>query len=398
LRSPSKPRRRANAVLRDPLEQEVSPLELLFDLVFVLGVSQLTRHLVMRPTWRGAAETVVLYLPVFAVWAYTSWAATLYSPSHPGARRMLIAVMAAGLFMNASLTRAFSDSAWVFVVAFLGIQLGRTAWMLTTGLDPVNHDHFVRTLVWLMATAPLWIVGAAVPAQPRLAVWGVAATIDLSGVLLAHPLIHRRLRSGRVEFGGEHLMERFRLFLLIALGETIVTPGSALAAAPIRITTLASGTLALAATLCLWWLYFRGEPIAQTHVASTEDRVYAVWMGANGLLLLIAGLIVLAAGNARVVDDPSRHTSVALVLMLFGGPAMFLVARAWYQWIVVGAAPRGQLVTIGVLVATGAAAARTVPALVAALAVVAVLSGLVILEHLKSLPRPPGIRWPLLRP
>jgi low temperature requirement protein LtrA len=53
----------ANRILRDPVEQEVSPLELLFDLVFVLGVSQLTQHLVARPTLRGAAETFVLYVP-----------------------------------------------------------------------------------------------------------------------------------------------------------------------------------------------------------------------------------------------------------------------------------------------------------------------------------------------
>lgn len=112
----------AGSVLRDPEEQEVSPLELLFDLVFVLGVSQLTRHLVVRHTWRGAAEALVLYLPVFAVWAYTSWAATLYSPRHRGAPWMMVAVMAAGLFMNASLTRAFADSEWVFVLAFLAIQ------------------------------------------------------------------------------------------------------------------------------------------------------------------------------------------------------------------------------------------------------------------------------------
>ena len=92
-----------------------------------------------------------------------------------------------------------------------------------------------------------------------------------------------------------------------------------------------SGTLALAVTLCLWWLYFRGELIAQRHVAATEDRIYAVRIGANGLLLMIAGLIVLAAGNALVVDRPSREASLALVLMLFGGPAVFLVARIWYQ-------------------------------------------------------------------
>ena len=84
-------------ILRDPLEQEVAPLELLFDLVFVLGVSQLTRHLSARPSWRGAAETFDLYIPMFAVWAYTSWAATLYSLNHPRARWMVVAVMIVGM-------------------------------------------------------------------------------------------------------------------------------------------------------------------------------------------------------------------------------------------------------------------------------------------------------------
>ena len=73
--------------------------------MLVLGVSQLMRYLVAAPTWRGAAETSVLYMPMFAVWAYTSWAATLYSLNHQRARRVVIAVLVVGLFMNASLTR-----------------------------------------------------------------------------------------------------------------------------------------------------------------------------------------------------------------------------------------------------------------------------------------------------
>jgi len=137
---------------------------------------------------------------------------------------MVIAVMVAGLFMNASLTRAFGDAAWVFVATLLGIQLGRTAWMLTTRLDPINHEHFVRTLVWLAATAPLWIIGAAVSADIRVAVWGAAAAFDLTGTWLAHPLPQRRLRSRRLEFGGAHLIERCRLFLLIA-GDAGRRPG-----------------------------------------------------------------------------------------------------------------------------------------------------------------------------
>ena len=372
-----------NPMLRDPAEQKVSPLELLFDLVFVLGVAELTRHLVARPTWRGAAETIVLYLPMFAVWMYTSWAGTLYSLDHPRARRMVIAVMVAALFMNASLTRAFDDAAWVFVATLLAIQLGRTVWMLTTGLDPINHEHFARTLVWLAATAPLWIVGAAVSADLRLAVWAAAAAIDLAGTWLAHPLVHRRLRSHRLEFGGEHLMERCRLFLLIALGETVVTPGAALTTAPIRVTTLATGTLAIAGTLCLWWLYFRAEPIALRHVSGTEDVVYASRMAANGLLVIIAGLIALAAGNGLVIDHPTRNATVAVGLMLFGGPTLFLLAQAWYLRLVFGTAPRPQLVTI-VALAIGCAAALAVSELVVALVVVAVLAGLVTVEHVKK--------------
>lgn len=372
-----------NPILRDPAEQEVSPLELLFDLVFVLGVAQLTRHLVARPTWRGAAETLVLYLPIFAVWFYTSWAATLYSLSHPRARRMMIAVMIAGLFLNASLTRAFSDAAWVFVIGLLVIQIGRTAWMLTTHLDPINHDHFRRTLVWLAATAPLWIAGAALGAQDRLAVWGAAAAIDLAGTWLAHPMPHRRLRSERLEFGGEHLMERCRLFLLIALGETVVTPGTALASAPIRATSLLSGASAIGGTLCLWWLYFRAEPIALRHVSHTEDRVYASRMAGNGLLVMIAGLIALAAGNALVIDHPTRDATLALALLLFGGPTLFLLTQAWYLRLVFGAAPRSHLLAIAALAAV-IAAALPAPTLVAGIGVVAVLSALVAVEHLKT--------------
>jgi low temperature requirement protein LtrA len=203
----------------------------------------------------------------------------------------------------------------------------------------------------------------------------------VTGIWLAHPLLRRRRRPERAEFSGEHFIERCRLFLLIALGETVVTPGAALASAPIRITTLASGTLALAGTLCLWWLYFHAEPLALRHVADTEDRVHASRIGANGLLCMIAGLIVLAAGNALVIDHPSRQTTLALTLMLFAGPAMFLAARAWYQRTVFGAGAQPQAVTIGAL-AAAASAALVAPALAASVAVVAILAGLVLVEHL----------------
>lgn len=74
------------------------------------------------------------------------------------------------------------------MASFLAIQLGRTGWMLTTRVEPRYHDHFRRTLLRLAATARLWIIGAIVPAAIRVAVWGAAAAIDLTGTWLAHPV------------------------------------------------------------------------------------------------------------------------------------------------------------------------------------------------------------------
>jgi low temperature requirement protein LtrA len=80
-----------------------------------------------------------------------------------------------------------------------------------------------------MATTPLWIVGAASPAD-RLGWWATAAGLDIVGAWLAHPVPGRRLRSEHVAFPGAHMLERCRLFLIIALGETVLTTGTAVAA------------------------------------------------------------------------------------------------------------------------------------------------------------------------
>ena len=76
-------------------------LELFFDLAFVFAVSQLTRYLALHLSWRGLIETVVLLVPVFAVWSYTSWAAILADSAGVATRSMLVVVMLLGLFMNA---------------------------------------------------------------------------------------------------------------------------------------------------------------------------------------------------------------------------------------------------------------------------------------------------------
>lgn len=84
-------------------KEEVSPLELFFDLVFVFALSQLSHHLLDNLTWRGVTETLVLLVAVFTVWSYTSFEATLLQVSQTQTRWVMLAVMLLGLFMNSSL-------------------------------------------------------------------------------------------------------------------------------------------------------------------------------------------------------------------------------------------------------------------------------------------------------
>lgn len=171
----------------------VTPLELFFDLVFVFAVSQLSHHLLEHLTWRGAAETLVLLLAVFAVWFSTGWQATVLGADRPGTRGMLLTVILLGLFMNAAVTAAFTGPGWAFALPLLLVQLGHTGWTFVSVPNVVYRDHSLRTLLWLLATVPLRLVGAAVGPGARLGWWALAGGLDLVGRWLAHPVPGRWL-------------------------------------------------------------------------------------------------------------------------------------------------------------------------------------------------------------
>ena len=360
---------------------EVTPLELFFDLVFVFAVAQLSHHLLEHLSWRGAAETLVMLLAIFAVWFYTRWAATMIPADQSRTLWMVLAVMLLGLFMNASVTGAFTTSGWAFVVPFLLTQLGRTFWTIVNAPDPVFRDHFFRTLLWLIATSPLWIVGAAASLETRLLWWALAAGIDLIGTWLAHPIPGRWLQSENVEFEGGHMLERCRLFLIIALGETVLTTGVAIAAAPTTPMTVVTSTLALAGTVALWALGFGpAHSLTARHVEETSDPVYASRHAVNVLLVMVAGLIAVAVANEMVIAHPHGHASAALSLLLCGGPILFLVAQGWYSWLVLQVWSRLRLIGSAALVLVGIAALAA-PSYVALILVAASLTILALLDR-----------------
>ncbi|MFF3336477.1 low temperature requirement protein A [Streptomyces sp. NPDC002888] len=363
----------------DPARREVTPLELFFDLVYVFAIGQLSHRLLVHPTWTGAAQALVLYLAVYAAWAYTTWAVTLVPAENPRTRRMLLGVMLAGLFMNAAIPRAFGDAGWVFVATFLLIHIGRTVWLLTVGLDRVNQEHFIRVLVWFVAAAPLWLTGAAVDGDARLTWWAAAVLVELVGTWAAHPLPGRRLDSREVAFAGGHLLERGRLFMIIAFGETIMTTGTALTTAPYEPMTLLTSGVALTGTIALFWLFFSRSEHVVRHYERTEDPIRAGRSGVISLMASVAGIIAAAAGDERVVAHPVEHTGITTNLLLFGGPALYIGAQTWHGATLFDALSPARLVTLSALV-VGCAVTTAAPAYLSAVIAATIVVALAVIE------------------
>ncbi|MEW5654228.1 low temperature requirement protein A [Streptomyces cinereoruber] len=313
------------------IRRQVSPLELFFDLVFVFAVSQLAHHLVEHLTWRGAAETAVLLVAVFGTWAFTSFEATLLDIARPRTRFTVLAVMGLGLFMNAAISRAFAGSAWLFVVPLLLIMIGVQTLAALGAPTQDMRRHYQRGLVWTATSAPLWVAGAAQPPEPRLWWWAAAALIDLAGTWLAHPLPGRVLRSAHLDFDAEHMLERLRLFLILMLGETVLTIGRTMTTVTVDVPTVLAFVGVFVALVSLWAVYFGGgEDVVAMHVARTSDPIRSVRWGINVTYCALAALVSVAVASELVISHPHDRGSAPLVLTLFGGPVLYLASQAWY--------------------------------------------------------------------
>ena len=362
------------------LPPAITSLELFFDLVFVFAVSQLSHHLLAHTDWRGAAETLVMLVGVFGVWSYTSFEVTLTHKRHTHLAPMMLVVMVFGLFMNAAIVQAFDERPFAFVAPLLAIQFGRTLLSTIPGAPtPLLRRHFTIMFAWILASAPLWLAGAFAGPGTRLAWWGAAALIDTIGTWLAHPLPGRKLHSENVPFNAEHMIERLRLFLIIALGEVVLTTGAAIAEAKPEPTTWFTGACALVIVIALWSLYFHSsDHLVSRHTDETRNPILTARLAMNGLFVVVGALIAIAVANEKVIAHPHGRADVADVGLLFGGAATYLSVQVWYLKFVTGRLPllraAGVAALVLALVGLGAAHAAPVITIATAAAIMAALA------------------------
>ncbi|GAB4060954.1 low temperature requirement protein A [Catellatospora paridis] len=359
-------------------ERGATPIELFFDLVFVFAVTQLSHALLHHLSLGGAVQTAILLLAVWWAWLYTSWVTSWFDPDRTPIRLLLIAVMLVSLVMSAAIPDAFGRAAWTFTIAYLAIQVGRTAFLIVASRErPELRANFVRVLVWFLASGVLWLAGAALGGGARTALWALAVLVDYIAPLTGFraPGLGRSAPQTWT-ISGSHLAERCQLFIIIALGESILVTGATATGLTATPANTIAFVVAFLGSAGLWWVYFhRTAEAGKEHISRlATPSTFALTAYDYFHVIMVAGVIVTAVGDELTISHPTGHTGAATAAAVLGGPALFLLGVGLFQRAMTGRLPWPHLAGIAALAVLAALVPVATPLTVAAAATAVVLT------------------------
>jgi low temperature requirement protein LtrA len=329
--------------------------ELFFDLIYAFAVTQLSHRLLGDLSAMGAIETLLLWFAVWLGWQYTAWVTNWFNPEHPAMRIMIFCAMLLVLLMASAIPQAFGGGGLVFAAYYAAIQIGRSAFVLyRLRGDSVLRPNFKRIFGWLCISGLLWIAGGlAARHDARLALWAAAVACEYFSPMTGFWLPGLgRSASSDWTIDGHHLAERCQLFVIVALGESILATGAGFSGAEHPgIATLVALLVAFAGSVALWWIYFDTSSRDGTDAIVESDepgRIGAQFHYVH--VTLIAGIIVAAVADELVIHHPAEHVDLAAACVLIGGPLLYLAGNVAYKKIVYGGFALSHLVAVALLV------------------------------------------------
>lgn len=326
----------------------VTFIELFFDLVFVFAITQLSHSLLKHLTPMGALEAGLLFLAVWWVWIFTCWITNWMDPEQPVVRLLLLALMLAGLLMTTSLPEAFEDKGLLFACAFVFMQVGRSLFMVWAlrRHNERNYRNFLRITAWLSVSGVLWIAGGLSDGPTRLALWAAAVAIEFSSPSLGFwtPGLGRSTTADWDVEGG-HMAERCALFVIIALGETLLVTGATFAELPMSAGVVTAFGASFVASVAMWWIYFdaAAERASRQFVKSDDPGRIARLAYTYIHLPLIAGIVVSAVGDELALAHPDGHVDVRSAAALLAGPGLYLFGDLLFRRVTTQRFPRSHL-------------------------------------------------------
>lgn len=344
----------ANLLRRgDQAEAATTNIELFFDLVYVFAVTQLSHHLLARPTLTGALQTALLLAMVWLVWVYTTWVTNWLDPDRLPVRLMLVGLMLASLVLSAALPDAFANRGLWVGGAYAAMQIGRSSFAVLGLTGERLQRNFERILAWCVVSGALAVAGGLVHGAARPALWIAAVGVDLAGGAVGFytPGLGRS-GTGEWTISGGHFAERCGAFVLIALGESVVVIGTTLSGSR-DVTSAEAGTFlaAFVGVVALWWLYFdRSADAGAQRVARSADPG-RLGRSAYHFIhpIMVAGIIVTAAADERVLARPEATAEASTAWLVLGGTALFLAGHAAFKATVWRTMPWTRLAAIVVL-------------------------------------------------
>jgi low temperature requirement protein LtrA len=359
-----------------------TPLELFFDLVFVFAITQISHLLISHLTWEGAGQSAVALLVVWWAWNYTTWVTNELDPESGLVQLMLMGLALVSMLMAIAIPQAFGDRAMLFAASYVAIQVGRQGFLTFVASEPgsLSRQRSAPIFIWFCGSGVLWIAGAAAGGGPaRTALWICALVIDYSAPLVLYRLPGRpRVPDEAWEVSTGHFAERFGLFVIIALGESIVITGATTSELNLDPATAAAFAIAFLTTAAFWWLYFTSvSRLWQQALATTEHRtLLARDAYTYGHVLIIAGIILAAVGDEIVITRTTEDLTNAELAAVAAGPTVYLLSQAALRLRITGTLSPRRFIGAGLCVAVGLAG-QGQPALAVGGLLLAVLAGVV---------------------
>jgi low temperature requirement protein LtrA len=302
--------------LDDQGERHATWLELFFDLVFVICIAEVVHTLEDYRSLGDFLGTAGLFVAVWWAWVGYTVYADRFDTDDLLHRVLVLAGMLAVIAMALSIHDALHGGSARFALSFVAVR----GIVLLLNARARRHAAPARPLLNLYLTAfsigaSLWLVSLLVPEPARYVLWGIALVIELSA-----PWVGRR-QIARAPIHASHLVERFGLFTLIVLGESVISVAQAAAEVDWTAATVAAGVGGFLAVTCLWWLYF--DRLDEGAIRSVLRGL--IWNYAH--LPLLAGLVSVAVGTElAILQAAAGGLERSTTLALGGGTALYLLA------------------------------------------------------------------------
>jgi low temperature requirement protein LtrA len=314
--------RRVSAELRD--QETVKPLELFFDLVFVLGFTQCTALMAANPSWEGIARGMLVLAVLWWAWVGYAWLTSVIDPEEGVVRIVIFAAMAGLIVVALCVPEAFSDRALTFAIAYGVVRAAHIALFALASRDDAALRRSVVGLGISSAVGVGLLVGASFLDGPEQgALWCVAVVLDWGG-----PAV---FGAAGWKLVPAHFAERHNLIIILALGESIVALG---VGAQLELTAgvLTAAVLGIALASALWWVYF--DVVALV----TERRLTMATEGHQRNTLardsysylhfpMVAGIVLAALGLEATLAHVDDALDVEHAFALLGGVAVYLLAH-----------------------------------------------------------------------